>query len=325
LLPIDAEPSGLLPTGNTSVAAERCLFIRLGKSGEWTAQCISAGQLRLDYRHVSHEFCLAGRWVQVDSQVAPLSRDRETIARHTSQIRAFYEASAAVLWLTFHADCMWWCFAIPEVSLLADGTRVRSTIDGWHQTDVSNERLSASGLSGSLLAVQAYRGTICAVDQSYVLHKINRTSPPRVDTAARALTALIDALQPIIERLHHRDLEVLVDLIFRNGGWKRVGVLAETETDIDLALESAVTGERIAVEVKAHAAISDYRDYAARYVTMVGFDHLYFVTLSAMDTEVAIESSHMTSPAGVRFWGSRCLAERAAHSGLAHWLIDKAT
>ena len=55
------------------------------------------------YPQVSDEFCLAGRWTQVDSQIAPQSKDREVAARHTNQIRAFYEASAAALWITFHA------------------------------------------------------------------------------------------------------------------------------------------------------------------------------------------------------------------------------
>jgi hypothetical protein len=217
---------------------------------------------------------------------------------------------------------MWWCFAAPGVSLLADGTKVRPTLDGWHQHDVSEQRLTASRLSGGLLAVQAYRGTICAVDKCYVLHKINCTDPQRVSTAERALTALSDSLQPIVERLHPRDLEVLVDLIFRNGGWQRVGVLAESETDIDLALESAVTGERIAVEVKAHASIGDYREYVARYTAMVGFDRFYFITQSLIDAEVAGDGA--TGSTGVRFWGSRSLAQRAAHAGLARWLIDKA-
>jgi hypothetical protein len=165
---------------------------------------------------VSHEFCLAGRWTQVDSQLAAQSEDREGSARHTSQIRAFYEASATTLWITFHADCMWWSFASPAITLLADGTKVRSTIDGWHQTDINNEPLTASRLSGSLLAVQAYRGTICALEPSYALHKINGANPPLGDAASRALTALTEAVQAIVERLHPRDLEVLVDLVFRN-------------------------------------------------------------------------------------------------------------
>jgi hypothetical protein len=308
-----------------SIEAERCLFIRLGKCGERTAQCIVAGELRLDYPQVSHEFALDGRWTQVESQLAGPSKDRESGARHTQQIRAFYEASASTLWITFHADCMWWAFAAPGVSERADGPKVRSTIDGWHQYDVRSQPLAAARLSGGLLAVQAYRGAICAVEPGYVLQVINCEDAPRFAAADQALATLIDSLQPIVQRLHPRDLEVLVDLIFRNGGWQRVGVLAETETDIDLALESTVTGERIAVEVKAHAVVEDYLEYAARYHSMVGFDRFYFVTRSPIDAEVANESVDASSRAGVRFWGSRSIAERAAHSGLAQWLVEKAT
>jgi hypothetical protein len=307
-----------------SIEAERCLFIRLGKCGERTAQCIVAGELRLDYPQVSHEFALDGRWTQVESQLAGPNNDRESSARHTQQIRAFYEASASTLWITFHADCMWWSFAAPGASQRADGAKVRSTIDGWHQYDVANQPLSTDRLSGGLLAVQAYRGAICAVEPGYVLPAINCVEVPRSAAAGHALSALIDSLQPIVERLHPRDLEVLVDLIFRNAGWQRVGVLAETATDIDLALESAVTGERIAVEVKAHADVEDYRDYAARYRSMVGFDRFYFVTHSPIDAEVASESAAAAGP-GIQFWGSKCIAQRAAQSGLAQWLIDKAT
>ncbi|HET9396985.1 MAG TPA: hypothetical protein VFO36_13140, partial [Nitrospiraceae bacterium] len=258
----------------------------------------------------------------VQSQILAQSKDREAGARHVNQLRAFYEASPATLWITFHANCMWWCFANPEVSLLADGTRVRSVMRPWQQTDMSNRSLSASRLSGSLVAVQAYRGSICAVDPSYILHKINGIDPPPLEAANRALAALIEAVHPIVERLHPRDLEVLVDLIFRNAGWNRVGVLAETETDIDLALESPVTGERIAVEVKASASIHDYRDYCARFGAMVGFDRLYFVTHSVIP-ELGSQDER-AGGVGVRFWGSRTLAERAVGSGLAQWLIDKA-
>jgi hypothetical protein len=308
-----------------SVEAERCLFIRLGKCGDRTAQSIVSGELRLDYPQVSHEFCLAGRWTQVESQIAADSKDRAASARHTNQIRAFYEASATTLWITFHADCMWWCFAAPGVSQRANGSKVRSTVDGWHQTDVNGQPLAAARLSGGLVAVQAYRGTICAVEPSSVLQEVNCIASPRVAAADHALAALVAALQPIVERLHPRDLEVLVDLIFRNAGWQRVGVLAERETDIDLALESAVTGERIAVEVKADASIEDYREYEVRYLSMVGFDRFYFVTHSPIDAEVANESAGANRPARVIFWGSRSIAQRAAHSGLAQWLVDKAT
>lgn len=165
---------------------------------------------------------------------------------------------------------MWWCFANPRVTLLADGTKeVRTAINRWRQTDISNDHLKASRLSGGLLAIQAYRGTICAVDPSYVLHKINGVNPPLVDVATRALTTLIEAIQPIVERLHPRDLEVSLTLYSGTRAGTGSAYSPKTETDIDLALESAVAGERIAVEVKARASISDYQEYSARYAAMV--------------------------------------------------------
>jgi hypothetical protein len=90
-------------------------------------------------------------------------------------------------------------------------------------------------------------------------------------------------------------------------------------------LESAVTGERIAVEVKAQSDMEDYRQYVARYDSMVGFARFYFVTRSPIDAEVAHARDGTRTAAGITFWGSRTIAQRAAHTGLAQWLIDKAT
>jgi hypothetical protein len=57
---------------------------------------------------------------------------------------------------------------------------------------------------------------------------------------------------------------------------------------------------------------------------MVGFDRFYFLTRSPIDAEVAEESAAAPG-SGIQFWGSRIIAQRAARSGLAQWLIDKAT
>jgi len=163
--------------------------------------------------------------------------------------------------------------------------------------------------------------TICAADRDYVLQRINGTEPPHVKRANEALEQMVAALVPIISGLHPKDLEILVDLIFRNGGWNRIGVVGETEPDIDLALESPVTGERIAVQVKSRASPGDYQDYRKRYARMVGFNRFYFVTHSP-DADALVETS---GAEGDRFhvWGPRKLADYAARNGLVGWLIDK--
>jgi hypothetical protein len=96
---------------------------------------------------------------------------------------------------------------------------------GWRNENIDGRRLTKSRLSGGLLAVQGFRGTICSVNSGYVLHKINGTNSPHVENANKALLGLEEALLPIIGQLQWRDFELLVDLIFRNNGFNRIGDL----------------------------------------------------------------------------------------------------
>jgi hypothetical protein len=85
-----------------------------------------------------------------------------------------------------------------------------------------------------------------------LLHKINGTVAPHVEAAQLAFSELVNTLIPIIKNLHEKDLEILADLIFRQAGWNRIGVLGGTEQDIDLDLnkyESSPGSAGEAVEV----------------------------------------------------------------------------
>ena len=98
----------------------------------------------------------------------------------------------------------------------------------------------SSALGCKLLATESFQGTICSVsERAYLIHKINGTEEPHVQAAQHALDALIASLVPIIQRLHPKDLELLTDLIFRQSGWNRIGVVGGTTKDIDLDLLSA--------------------------------------------------------------------------------------
>jgi hypothetical protein len=115
----------------------------------------------------------------------------------------------------------------------------------------------------------------------------------------------------------------LVDLIFRNNGLNRIGDLGKTEKDIDLALESPITGDLFAVQVKAAATFDQYEDYRHRYSTMVGFERFYFVTNQAI---AAVENNGtFRDDRKFNYWGPVRLAELAVRSGLAQWLLDKAS
>jgi len=306
------------------VIADTALYIKLGEGGVWEADCIAAGTLRIGYRELPHDACAAGAWSEVEQRAATFSKDQGAATRHVKQVRLFYEAPPSVLWVTFHADRLWWCFAEKRVEVLPDGTKQRRAIGKWQDTDVNGRPLLKAQLSGRLLAVQGFQGTICSVaEREYLLHKINGTVPSHVAAAQDALTQLVQSLVPIIQKLHPKDLEILVDLIFRQAGWNRTGVTGGIEKDIDLDLLSPVTGERIAVQVKSRASEADYREYRTRFADMRGFTRFYFVTHSpAQNLEAEATATDDTS---FVFWGPHKLAEYAARNGLVGWLLDKAS
>lgn len=305
------------------IAPTRALFIKLGEKGRWAADCIKYGQLRLGFLEVPDELCKGNKWDEVRALCASTYGCSGGVATsYTNQIRHFYEADETVLWVTFHGDTLWWCFSKPEVFGEPNGEKIRNA--QWHNKDIKESLLIKGGLSGKLLAVQGFLGTICSVrEMEYLVHKINATVPPHVTEAQNALSRLTDSLIPIIKKLHQNDFEILVDLVFRQAGWQRVGVLGKTEKDIDLDLISPVTGERIAVQVKSRAGADVWRDYSQRFSDMQGFSRFYLVTHSPKPN--LIEAAKNDSDSNLTLWGVEMLASQVIRGGLTGWLLDKAS
>jgi hypothetical protein len=305
------------------IKAKAALFIKLGHRGEWESTCIRDGTMRLGYNFVPHDLCVSAKWTKA-REAFPEGSDQGAVTRHINQVRQFYEEAQTTLWITFHSDRMWWCFSNPKVKQLPDRSKVRAVIGRWRDTDITGSRLVKGRLSGKLLAVQSFQGTICSVgERDYLLHKINGTSEPHVVEAQMALEGLIASVVPIIKNLHPKDLETLTDLIFRQGGWQRTGVAGEVEKDIDLDLLSPITEERIGIQVKSKASLSVYRAYQAKFADMRGFSRFYFVTHSpdqSIEANLALASDN-----GFVFWGVEQLAQQAVRNGLVGWLIDKAS
>jgi hypothetical protein len=305
------------------VDAERAFFIKLGERGDWERRCIEDGTIRLGYLSLPHEACASGDWDRV-REAFPADADPGSVTRHLNQVRLFYEEPETTLWITFHADRLWWCFSNQVVSQLDDKSKIRSVIGQWNDTDINGDPLIKGRLSGKLLAVQSFQGTICSIkERQYLLHKINGTSEPHVAEAQAAVERLVSALVPIIKNLHPKDLETLTDLIFRQAGWQRTGVAGEVEKDIDLDLLSPITQERVAVQVKSIATAAIYRAYEAKFADMSGFSRFYFVTHSP-DPGLAAISLEERGDTFV-LWDAVQLAQQATRNGLVGWLIDRAS
>ena len=303
------------------VNPSEALYIKLGSSGQWEHECIYETQsLRLGYIEVDHEICLRGEWDKVAEQCKPFRSDAGAITRDVKQIREFYEAGEDILWVTFHANKLWWCFSRSKVTKLPDKTKVRPAIDKWRCTDIKGDTLQMDQLSGGLLSMQGFRGTICSVHEfKYLVNKINGTMPKEVEEAQATLSDLENKLEEVIRLLHPKDFEILIDLIFRETGWQRVGPLGKTQKTLDLDLISPITGNRYFVQVKSTANLKEFKEYQEQFKDMSEYSKFYFVVHSP--------SSDLKKIMGQNDFElilAHDVARLAVKYGLTEWIIAKA-
>ena len=149
------------------IAPTNVLFIKLGERGVWESQCIQNGTLRLGYREVPHDLCMRGQWDQVHDVLRGIRNNPQAATSDRTQVQYFYEAPNSVLWVTFYAGRLYWCFSDPGTLVQnEDGTKTRCTTNRWNDRDIHGRPLTFDNLSGDILAVRGFRGTICKVSCS---------------------------------------------------------------------------------------------------------------------------------------------------------------
>lgn len=305
----------------TKIIANKVLFIKLGQGGRFEKDCIEDSQtLRIGYRKVDHKLCLDGMWDKVHDYFTTEENSKTFVATsHSNQIRQFYEEDDKTLWITFYANKLWWCFSKTEITLLSDKTKTRPVIGRWSDKDINGNVLLSGNISGKLLKTQGYRGTICSVQEAkYALAKINCEQMKEVVEVEEAMFNLKTKLAGLIQNLQWKDFETLVDLIFRQAGWQRVGDTGKTQKTLDLELFAPVTGERAVVQIKAQSDLNQFLDYQDRFATMNDYDKFFYVVHTANYNLITYENETET----ILYLVDK-VAELTISSGLVEWVVKK--
>lgn len=293
-------------------------YIKLGRGGEWEAEAIGEGVLRFGYRELPHQLCMAGDWDGArEAWRAHRNANDAVLTNDINQARTFYTAPETAVFITFHAGRMHWCRPRGPVELLADRTKRRRTVDGWHHQTVGGNELFYERLSGRLLKVQGFRGTICGVDaEDYLLRKLGDEVTPQVQAALHAETQMIAAISGLMGLLTWQDFELLVDLVFSSSGWKRTGATGGVQNTVDIELLLPSTQERAFVQVKSRATPAQLNDYLGRMAEMDGVHRMFFVWHTG-DVGAAPAQDQVT------LVGPAQLARMVLDAGLATWLRQK--
>ena len=297
-------------------------YIKLGSGGAWAQACLAEGVIRFGSLDEPHAQCLAGDW---DGARAALARDGRRSPGEVSQVlrelRDFHTLPADALWITFTDGKLWWAFAEPEVTRVADGGAgvvERRTRWEWCDTNLIGEPLTIASLSSRLTQLQGYQRTICKVGAAdYLMRRINDIEDPAVVRARAVRTEMIAAAGALIAGLHWADFEVLADLLLSRSGWQRVSALGGTQADVDLVVAQPATGERGFVQVKSRATQAVLNGSIAAYRASGAYARMFFVCHSPTGTLSADGSD-------VHLLTDGELARRSVDAGLLDWLIERA-
>jgi hypothetical protein len=304
------------------IKAKSAYFIKLGRKGAWEEDCILHSQtIKLGFHNPLHSECLVGKWDEVYEYWIEQGKTKGKATQIKNQIKAFYESDEETLWITFFRRRMYWCFAEKKVIQLADGARIRNVRGEWCYHDIEGYPLKLENLSGKLIKVQGFQGTICSVRElEYLIRRINHQKLPEVQKAEDTLAILLRDIEPLIKNLTWKDFELLVDLIFTHAGWQRVSTLGKMEKSIDLDLMSPVTGNRAFVQIKSKSGRDVFENYIEQYRSMDEFNEMYFVVHTADNS-----LSEWQDEPDIKLWDVTKLSKLVINSGLISWLMKKAS
>jgi hypothetical protein len=295
-------------------------YIKLGRNGEWEKDCLEISQtIKIGYREVPDKLCRQGNWDEVQKVLQNIRGDVGAATRDKNQVRIFYEASKHDLWITFFGDRLYWCFSKPDITVLHDKSKSRPVIGQWYSNDISGKPLLKTQLSGALLRVQGFRGTICKVKElKYLVEKINGIVHPEIESALIAKAEFEAKIESLIRKLTWKDFELLVDLLFRQAGWQRMATLGKTEKTIDLDLYSPITDEKILVQVKSSANLSKLQNFKEGISDFQDYDRAYFLVHTPSNDLIQNKIQDE-----IEVWLPSDIARRVVMFGLAEWIINK--
>jgi len=302
------------------VSATAVRYIKLGDGNRLAEQCFRDGTLAVLFREVPSALLDAHDWGAVAAVYA--HDGKQTATRRKNELRKFMTEPATTLWLTFHGDHLYWCFAHEAVEHM-DGMRQRRVIGAWSNRDINGKPLRKTALHGQLRTTQGYRGTICDVSMAeHALLKINGQTSASVRAALDAAVTMRSALIPMIQSLWAPDFEVFVDQLFRAGGWWHIGEAGGIVADVDLQLYSPLTGEKCVVQIKSTATRGLYDQVQHTLHQYPDYDRRILVCHSP---DASLDSIPREALRGeLELWDQHRLADQALRMGLVGWLADKA-
>jgi hypothetical protein len=264
----------------TTVNFTHAYYIKLGSGGKYEESSIRENKLRFGWNRIPVEEINQRNWAALKEKYRHEYKSSGSATADIKALRTIVESTPDDVWISFHASHLWWCRVVGTEVFEDSISRYRLVNGQWRNCDIFDQPLIINQIPGSLSKVQGFRGTVCGVREIDDLRRLLNNQPSEAFMAiSKAKKALCGEIESGIKRLHWKDFETLVDLVFRGAGWRRTSVLGETMKYADIELEEPITNDLYQVQIKSAATFNDFEEYAQNF-SHVSFRKLYFVVHS---------------------------------------------
>jgi hypothetical protein len=307
-------------TEMNKVRFTRAYYIKLGKGGKWEESSIRENKARIGWHDWTTEEINQGDWGALKEKHQHDYKNKGSATMDINALKAIVESTSEDIWVTFHASQLWWC-QLGRAGILEDEISKYRLLSGeWHNQDINGHILLVNQIPGRIAKVQGFRGVICKIDKVDDLGRLINDEPSEVfKIISRVKSNLIIEVEKGLTQLHWKDFETLVDLLFRNAGWRRVSLLGGTMKYVDMELMEPVTGDMYQVQVKSKATISDFEEYAQGFTHHI-YRKLYFVVHSPDKHLTALQPDKYEE---IELVLPKRLAKMVVEFGLTDWLLTK--
>jgi hypothetical protein len=300
--------------------AEEVYYLKLGRGGEWAEDGIAHGRARIGWKSTPLSQINAGEWPAIKKTLQARSKTPVVGTMDANALERFCRSTDADVWVTFHDSKLWWG-RLKNGPVKEDVTsKYREVLDGWRDRSLKNELFLANQIPGRISQLQGFRATVCRVrDRDGLLRLLSGERSTEFLALAESKKNLIAKIASAIKTLHWKDFELLVDLVFRQSGWRRVSTVGERMKSVDIELEDQITGDQYQVQVKSQATMEvaskckeEFRAAAFRK---------YYLVVHTPDPEL-LGATDLNSDEFELILTER-LAQMVVDGGLTGWLLDK--
>jgi hypothetical protein len=303
-----------------SIDFKKAYYVKLGRGGKWEKSSIRENKVRIGWANLTIEEIHQKNWGTLKETYLHEYKTKGAASADINALRTIVESTKEDIWITFHASHLWWC-CLGETKIFDDGiSKYRKVSGGWNNCDICNHPLIINQIPGSISKVQRFQGTICRIKEEDALKRLLNNQPsPAFQAITEVKRRLAEEVEIGVKGLHWKDFETLVDLVFRNAGWRRTSVIGEMMKFVDMELEEPITGDLYQVQVKSAATLDDYKKYA-RDFSPENFRKFYFVVHSP-DEKLANYQNKKDLSTELILPGQ--LAQMVVNLGLTDWLLKK--